>query len=153
MSRKVRHILESDSTDYHKGYADGMKAAFEESELDAYYAGVGYGKKSAGDKHIGFNSAEERYQFEKGIKNRGKHFNSVRVEPKSLLEKIIDTFGRSARKKRKVDRKTKKNDKKRFKKRFKQNFKGVNEIGTHGPALLGSGNQKHSNNQKRYRSK
>ena len=42
--RRIRHNLTSDSSDYHKGYSDGMKAAFEESELDAYYAGVGYGK-------------------------------------------------------------------------------------------------------------
>lgn len=89
MSRKVRHILESDSTDYHKGYADGMKAAFEESELDAYYAGVGYGKKSAGDKHIGFSSDEERRQFEAGMKNKSKHFRSYRSEPPTFFERLF----------------------------------------------------------------
>ena len=30
--------------DYQKGYRDGMQDAFDKSELDAYYAGVGYGK-------------------------------------------------------------------------------------------------------------
>ena len=95
MSRKVRYELQSDSSDYHKGYADGMKAAFEESELDAYYAGVGYGKKAAGDKHIGFNNDEERQQFEAGMKNKGKHFRAYRAEPPTFLERLFG--GRSIR--------------------------------------------------------
>ena len=80
MSRSNRYNLRSDADDYRRGYADGMKAAFEETELDAYYAGVGYGKKNAKDSHIGFNNAEERRQFEKGIKNKDNHFNSYRVK-------------------------------------------------------------------------
>lgn len=89
MSRRVRNEIRSDSTDYHKGYADGMKAAFEESELDAYYAGVGYGNKAAGDKHIGFSSDEERQQFEAGVKNKSKHFRAYRSEPPTFLERLF----------------------------------------------------------------
>ena len=89
MSKKARHMMKSDSSDYYMGYSDGMKAAFEESELDAYYAGVGYGKKAAKDKHIGFNNDEERQQFEAGIRNKNKHFSSYRSEPPTLLERLI----------------------------------------------------------------
>ena len=55
--KKARRSMSSDTSEYYKGYQDGMRQAFEESELDAYYAGVGYGKMAAGDKHIGFNNA------------------------------------------------------------------------------------------------
>ena len=78
-------------------------------------------------------SAEERREFEKGIKNRDKHFSPLRVEPKSFLEKIVDTFGFSARKKRKVDRKVAK--------RFEKDFKDLPiPKQKKKPARLGSGN-------------
>ena len=89
MSRKNRHKLRSDTSDYHKGYADGMKAAFEESELDAYYTGVGYGKKQAGDKHIGFNSDLERQQFEAGMFNKDKHFRAYQSEPLTIWDRLF----------------------------------------------------------------
>lgn len=65
--------------DYQKGYRDGMQDAFDKSELDAYYAGVGYGKMKSKDKHIGFNSDEERREFEKGIANKDEHFKSYQT--------------------------------------------------------------------------
>lgn len=98
--RRTRHNLRSDSSDYHKGYSDGMKSAFEESELDAYYAGVGYGKFQAGDKHIGFNNAEERRQFEKGIQKKDNHFNSYRLRKLSFWERI---FGVKTSRRKRVD--------------------------------------------------
>lgn len=88
MSKK-RYRIRDDSRDYNKGFADGMKASFEESELDAYYTGVGYGKKSAGDKHLGFNSDDERLQFEAGVRNNKKHFRAYRAEKPSLFERIF----------------------------------------------------------------
>ena len=93
MSKNPRMPMRSDSSDYHKGYLDGRKSAFDESELDAYYAGVGYGKKAKGTKHLGFTSDEERRQFEAGVSNSGKHFRSYRAEPPSFLERLF--FGRS----------------------------------------------------------
>ena len=90
MSKKrARHFIKSDTTEYHKGYADGMKAAFEESELDAFYAGVGYGKKNAKDKHIGFRNDEERRQFEAGMRSSDKHFRAYRAEPKGFFERLL----------------------------------------------------------------
>ena len=89
MAKKARYKLISNDSDYRKGYIDGMNDAFSESELDAYYTGVGYGKKMSGDKHIGFNNAEERRQFEKGIKNKEKHFKSYRAEPPSFWERLF----------------------------------------------------------------
>ena len=87
--KRNRYVMNSDSTEYQKGYADGMKASFESSELDAYYAGVGYAKKACGDKHIGFNSDLERQQFEDGMKNKSKHFRSYRAEPLSFWERLF----------------------------------------------------------------
>lgn len=87
--KKKHYNVKSDTSDYHRGYLDGMNASFESSELDAYYAGVGYGKKMAGDKHLGFNSDEERQEFEKGMKNKNKHFRTYRAEKPSLLERLF----------------------------------------------------------------
>ena len=75
--------------DYKQGYLDGMKDACEHSELSAYYAGVGYGKKLAGDDNIGFNSHEELEQFQHGIKSKDKYFNSFRSEPLSWWERLF----------------------------------------------------------------
>lgn len=123
--KKARHSISSDSTEYRKGYQDGMKQAFEESELDAYYAGVGYGKMVAGDKHIGFNSAEERRQFELGIAKRDNHFRAYRVKKLSWWEKLfgiktsrrtdIDTSQKSRKSTYKKVRRVKKRNKKRYK--------------------------------------
>ena len=89
MSRKTISKKTVDDSDYLKGYWDGQQAAFEKSELDAYYAGVGYGKRQSGDKHLGFNNAEERRQFERGIERKDEHFNSYRVSKLSFLERLF----------------------------------------------------------------
>lgn len=96
MSRRTRYKEFDNSSDYTKGYLAGQKAAFEESELDAYYAGIGYGKKMAKTKHIGFSTPEERRNFENGIKNHDSYFHSYRGEP-TVFEKI---FGRKNTQKR-----------------------------------------------------
>ncbi len=87
--KKTRYVMKSETSEYHKGYADGIKAAFDESELDAYYTGVGYGKKASGDKHIGFNNDDERRSFEAGVKNNSKHFRAYRAEPPTFFERIF----------------------------------------------------------------
>ena len=107
MSRKTRYQMASDSSDYHKGYSDGMKAAFEESELDAYYAGVGYGKSQSKDKHIGFNNAEERRQFEKGMQKKDDHFNAYRVQKRSFWERL---FGGQTSRARSIQTQNRKKD-------------------------------------------
>ena len=88
MSSKKIYNRSYHGNDYQKGYLDGMQEAFENSELDAYYAGVGYGKMKSKDKHIGFNSAEEREQFEKGLANKDNHFKSYELR-KSLFDRIF----------------------------------------------------------------
>ena len=89
MSRKKRYTMSKPSSDYSKGFNDGMNASYDKSELDAYYTGVGYGKKSSGDKHLGFNSDKERLQFEAGVRNYKKHYRVYRVEKPSLFERIF----------------------------------------------------------------
>lgn len=79
----------SNSSDYNLGYLHGQQDSFNATELDAYYCGVGYAKKIAGDKHIGFNSDKEREQFEAGMRNKNKHFRSYRAEPPSFLERLL----------------------------------------------------------------
>lgn len=91
MAKTPRMPMRSDSSDYHQGYLDGRKSVFEDSELDAYYAGVGYGKKSTSTKHMGFTNDEERRQFEMGISNSHKHFRAYRAEPLTFWERL---FGR-----------------------------------------------------------
>lgn len=115
--------------DYEAGYQDGVVAAYERNELAAYYAGVGYGKNAAGDKHIGFNSSSERDSFEKGISNRNKHFGAYKVRKKlnifqrlftSKKDKKINTHTKRARPKQKfkVSAKTKSKPKNSSVKRY-----------------------------------
>ena len=87
-NNKYNRSENDNELNYQKGYRDGMQDAFDKSELDAYYAGVGYGKMKAKDKHIGFNSDEERREFEKGIANKDQHFKSYRVR-RSFWEKLF----------------------------------------------------------------
>ena len=110
------------SDDYERGYYAGLNENIERTNLDAYFAGVGYGKKNSKDKYIGFNNAEEREQFENGIRQKDKHFNAHRAEPLSWWErlfgvkrnrhddiKIVDRRGEA---RQKVKRASKKNRKK-----------------------------------------
>ena len=97
MQRNKNRFNRSDrDNDYQKGYRDGMQDAFDKSELDAYYARVGYGKMKAKDKHIGFNSDEERREFEKGIANKDKHFKSYRAR-KSFAERLFGIDRKASR--------------------------------------------------------
>ena len=81
--------VEKNGNEYQRGYLEGMKAAFEDTELDAYYAGVGYGKRIAGDKNLGFNSAKECETFEQGIRNKDKHFKSYRAKEPNFFERLF----------------------------------------------------------------
>lgn len=97
MSRKKTfNNTQGGLSEYQKGYLDGQHDTFEASELDAYFAGVGFGKREHGDKHLGFSSAKERYQFEKGIKEKDDHFNAYRAGRLSLWERL---FGKTESKK------------------------------------------------------
>ena len=90
MNRKERPFVKNTgSDDYNRGYADGLQASINEGELDAYYAGVGFGKKASGDRHIGFNSDYEREQFNKGMRDKDKHFKSFRTEVPSFWERLL----------------------------------------------------------------
>ena len=87
-NNKFKRSENDNELNYQKGYRDGMQDAFDKSELDAYYAGVGYGKMKAKDKHIGFNSEEERREFEKGIADKDEHFKSYRAR-RSFWERLL----------------------------------------------------------------
>ena len=89
MADKQRMPMRSDTPEFHQGYLDGRRSAFDDAELDAYYAGVGYGKKTANTKHMGFTNDEERRQFEMGISNSHKHFRAYRTEPLSFWERLF----------------------------------------------------------------
>ena len=88
MKKRYQNIRD-DGSDYTRGYQDGINAAFDSSELDAYYAGVGFGKMAAGDKYLGFRSDEEKDEFEKGILNKDKHFKFYSAQPPSLWERLF----------------------------------------------------------------
>lgn len=89
MSRKVRYKMRENDSEYNKGFTDGLQASFDSSELDAYYAGVGYGKAIAKNKRLGFNSEEERLEFEKGMRNRNNHFHAYRARKPNIFERIF----------------------------------------------------------------
>ena len=58
------------SSDYQKGYIDGITDSMTDTNVHAFFAGVGYGKSEANVTHLGFNSAEERESFERGMAQR-----------------------------------------------------------------------------------
>lgn len=119
MSRKKNMVNQDPDSVYLKGYYDGMRDTFDNSEFDAYYAGVGFGKMKAKDKHIGFNSQEEREAFERGIEHKDKHFKSVRAY-RSFWERL---FG-IGRKESRMDSVKIKNSRADRLKRVKKNWKG-----------------------------
>ena len=51
----------------------------------------------AKDKHIGFNSDEERREFEKGIANKDQHFKSYRAR-RSFWERLFGIGQKDVRK-------------------------------------------------------
>lgn len=91
--------MNSDS-DYLKGYYDGMRDTFDNSEFDAYYAGVGYAKRNKGVKSIGFSSSQERESFERGMNSEAKHFTASRYEPLTFIERLLGKRERVERVKR-----------------------------------------------------
>ena len=90
MPKKTRgQPVKKDGNEYEQGYLAGLQAAFEDAELDAFYAGVGYAKHASGDKHIGFNSDREREQFENGMRNKDNHFRSYTTREPTFLERLF----------------------------------------------------------------
>ena len=122
--------MRKNDSEYNKGFIDGMQASFDDSELDAYYAGVGYGKAIAKNKRLGFNSEEERMEFEKGMRNRNNHFHSYRARKPNIFERIFfprDISREKGMSRFKEDRKKRVNkriEKKRLKRENKYNRPG-----------------------------
>ena len=117
MPRRKNMANNTSDSDYLKGYYDGMKDTYDSSEFDAYYAGVGFGKMQAKDKHLGFNSNEERQAFERGIENKDKHFKSIRAY-RSFWERFLG-IGRKERRSSQLRIKNSSQNVKRVKKNWK----------------------------------
>lgn len=79
------------SGDYQKGYIDGVSDTLSDTNVHAFFTGVGYGKGQANVTHLGFNSAEERESFERGISKKDEHFNAYKGNRISLIERIFGT--------------------------------------------------------------
>lgn len=151
MSR-LKNVRDSeDGKSYRQGYEDGAKDAFDHAELDAFYAGVGYGKKLAGDKNIGFKNEVERERFEEGIQAKDKHFNSYRVEPKGFFERILDFFSLSNRKKRKAYKKVDKKIKRSKNKSALSQIKKSSKIKRSSKPKRKTNNKKNFNYKKKNR--
>ena len=103
-------------------FYEGVEHGRNDPDVHAYYAGVGYGKKSGGSRHVGFKSQSERAAFDRGFDARDRHFIAVEKEEPSWIEKL---FGLSKKKKkasnakRRVSKKTpaKKRKTRKFRKR------------------------------------
>ena len=64
------------------------------SSSAAFYAGVGYGKAEHGEKHLGFNSDNDRKSFERGTEKHSQYFttHSKETKPKGLFARIAAWF-------------------------------------------------------------
>ena len=88
--------MNKNNGDYKQGYLDGMNDKIIETGAHAYFAGVGYGKKEAGEKHLGFADHEHLESFNRGVRDKDKHFISVKKEM-GFFEKLFDFKGRKQR--------------------------------------------------------
>lgn len=129
MPRRKNMANNTFDSDYLKGYYDGMRDTYDSSEFDAYYAGVGFGKMQAKDKHLGFNSNEERQAFERGIENKDKHFKSIRAY-RSFWERLLG-IGRKEHRKDRLKIKNSYQNVKRVKKNWKGGRNADNYLVTH----------------------
>ena len=78
--------------DYSVGYRDGIEEQRDSKSMAAYYTGVGYGKREAGEKHLGFTSQAERESFDNGVRSKDKHFRAHRYKKPSLFERLARAF-------------------------------------------------------------
>ena len=95
MARKKRNLADRD---YIRGYAAGAK----DPKVRAYYLGVGYGKRDAGQENVGFSHKDEHAAFERGIENHHNHYIVIRKKKKSLLDHIFALFGKKPEKKQSI---------------------------------------------------
>ena len=133
MADKQRMPMRSDTPEYHQGYLDGRRSAFDDAELDAYYAGVGYGKKLHKTEHMGFRNEKERQEFESGIADSKKYFHSYRAEPPRLFERLflrrslkkeIPTGAYQRKQDLRITKRQGKTSRKKLKKKYKEYRKG-----------------------------
>ena len=103
--RNMSHA--ENAKDYSEGYLDGVRDAIEDSEIHAYYAGVGYGKHRSGNTNLGFNTRDERESFHAGINNNDKHFNSYQYKTPGFFARLFKRFSESERIKRREKRRKK----------------------------------------------
>ena len=74
-------------------YNDGFEDGKADVDTQAYFMGVGYGKRQNDVKHIGFKTKEHKDSFVQGAKAHDRHFLSYSTEepvarPPSLLERL-----------------------------------------------------------------
>ena len=110
------------SSDYQKGYIDGITDSMTDTNVHAFFAGVGYGKSEANVTHLGFNSAEERESFERGMAKKDDHFNAYRSERR--LTWLDNILGRKTAKPKRLKSKTRVKPKKKQKKVVKMKSMG-----------------------------
>ena len=87
MAKKKRSGADKD---YNRGYAAGAR----DPKVRAYYLGVGYGKRDAGQENVGFSHKDEHAAFERGIENHHYHYVVIRKKKKGLLDHIFALFGK-----------------------------------------------------------
>lgn len=58
----------------------------------AFFAGVGYGKASNGEKHLGFNSDKDRKSFVRGAERHKEYFTThgKATESKSFITRFLE---------------------------------------------------------------
>ena len=79
---------------YNDDNRNGSKKKYSRSGYAAFYTGVGYGKASHGEKHLGFNSDDDRKSFERGTERHKKYFmtHSKETKPKGFFARIAAWF-------------------------------------------------------------
>lgn len=88
--------------DYDVGYRDGIEEHRDSKSMAAYYAGVGYGKHKAGERHLGFTSEKERYSFDNGVRSKDKHFRAHSYKKPGFFEWLFSSERKAEKRKKAI---------------------------------------------------
>ena len=110
MARK-KHNYHGSSEAEERAFYSGVNSGQADSDVHAFFVGVGYGKGARGDRHVGFREPSQKSSFDRGVENCNKHFSVVEVD-KPWWKRLFsgersDDFSRGrARRQKKQDHRT-----------------------------------------------
>ena len=70
----AKHYYRGSNIEDYSMFESGVSSGREDPDVHAYFVGVGYGKGTRGDTHVGFSDPKQNHNFKRGVDNCNKHF-------------------------------------------------------------------------------